>query len=83
MANRGVIFHQSMVPLLDKWNAVWVSENVAMNYKREGAWGLVMLWMGSTGHRLNLLNSRATHTGCGVVQQGGWNWSSCLYAQAN
>lgn len=81
MANRGTIFHQAMVPLLSKWNAVWVSENVAMNYMDEGAWGLVRLWMNSPGHRLNLLDDRATHTGCGVVQRGGWNWSSCVYAQ--
>lgn len=82
MANRGAIFHQKMVPLLGKWNAAWVSENVANNYVDRGAWGLVKLWMESTGHRLNLLDERATHTGCGVVQREGWNWSSCLYAKA-
>jgi len=83
MAARGSIYHQQMVPLLGKWDAQWVSENVANNFISAGAPGLVKLWMESTGHRVNLLDERATHTGCGVVQRDGWNWSSCVYAKLN
>lgn len=83
MASRGSIYHQQMVPLLSKWDARWVSENVANNFISAGAPGLVKLWMESTGHRINLLDERATHTGCGVVQRDGWNWSSCVYAEVN
>eukprot|EP00168_Porphyra_purpurea_P015454 TRINITY_DN4761_c0_g1_i4.p1 TRINITY_DN4761_c0_g1~~TRINITY_DN4761_c0_g1_i4.p1 ORF type:complete len:211 (+),score=40.80 TRINITY_DN4761_c0_g1_i4:238-870(+) len=83
MAARGSIYHQQMVPLLSKWNAMWVSENVAKSFISTDAPGLVKLWMESTGHRVNLLEERATHTGCGVVQRDGWNWSSCVYADVN
>jgi len=54
MANQDRIFHQDPGPVLNRCNLSGVAENVAMGYPTGRA--VVRAWMGSEGHRANILN---------------------------
>jgi len=53
MANRDEMFHQDLGVVLRRCNLTGVAENVAMGYATGR--DAVNAWMGSTGHRANLL----------------------------
>jgi uncharacterized protein YkwD len=64
-------YHQPMAPLLRPCQANLVGENLArggVNADR-----IVVMWMGSSGHRANILNPRFTRIGLGAVHaRGQW-----------
>lgn len=65
LAAAGSLSHQALSPILSACSARGVGENVAFgNVSPEQ---LVAMWMGSTGHRANILNPSFTHLGVGDV----------------
>ena len=61
----GALSHQPLLPILTACSASRVGENVA--YGNVTPEQLVAMWMGSTGHRANILNAAFTHLGVGDV----------------
>lgn len=68
LAQSGSLAHQAMSPILTACAARGVGENVA--YGNVTPAELVALWMGSAGHRANILNAAYTHLGVGAVTTG-------------
>lgn len=65
LSQAGSLSHQPLSPILTACAARGVGENVAFgNVTPEQ---LVAMWMGSTGHRANILNPAFTHLGVGDV----------------
>jgi len=52
------------------------AENIARTGSPSAS-GVMNAWMGSAGHRANILNPNLTHIGVGVVQgsDGRWYWT--------
>jgi uncharacterized protein YkwD len=75
MADSGALFHDAA--LFNEVNKVsrqvwWAGENVGLTSTGKGAVKrLHRAFMGSSGHRANILNRRATHMGFGVVTRNG------------
>lgn len=61
----GSLTHQALAPILSSCGASRVGENVA--YGNVTPEQLVAMWMGSAGHRANILNAAFTHLGVGTV----------------
>lgn len=85
MAAEGRLYHQDLGPLLSRWGALAVSENVLMQsdpgLSTAGlARGMTKLWMESKGHKKNILTARYDSTGCAVVKVDGDYWATCTYA---
>jgi len=66
LSSLGSLAHQAMSPILSACGASRVGENVA--YGNVTPEQLVTMWMGSTGHRANILNAGYTHVGVGAVR---------------
>jgi len=56
-------------------NYMYAGENIAMNQAADRAF---TAWMGSEGHRKNILNPNFTEIGIGIVSKGG---GSYIYTQ--
>lgn len=85
MAAQGRLFHQPLQPLLTKWRAAGVAENVGWTTFRSPrpariARRMVNNWIASPVHNRNMFNARWTHTGCAVWDSGTGFWATCLYA---
>lgn len=65
LSTLGSLSHQALSPILSTCRASRVGENVA--YGNVTPEQLVAMWMGSTGHRANILNAAFTHLGVGAV----------------
>lgn len=65
LAAAGTLSHQPLAPILSTCAARSVGENVA--YGNVTPEALVQMWMGSAGHRANILNPAFTHLGVGDV----------------
>lgn len=65
LASVGALSHQNMTTVASTCGARGAGENVA--YGNVSASSMVGMWMGSAGHRANILNSRYTHVGIGSV----------------
>lgn len=65
LSQTGSLAHQPLSPILSACRASRVGENVA--YGNVTPEQLVAMWMGSTGHRANILNAAFTHLGVGAV----------------
>jgi uncharacterized protein YkwD len=65
LAARGTLGHQPMQPVLRSCRARAVAENVGFGNVTPEA--MVDMWLGSPGHRANLLNPRYTHLGAGTT----------------
>lgn len=65
------------------WGACYVGENIAAGYTTPAA--VVAGWMGSTGHRANILNSDYREIGVGHSTGGSWGnyWTMNLGSQPN
>ena len=61
----GSLSHQALAPILSSCGASRVGENVA--YGNVTPEQLVAMWMGSAGHRANILNAAFTGLGVGTV----------------
>ena len=70
MANQRRMFHQDLGPILNKCGLNAAAENVA--YSSGGPGSIVGAWMGSPGHRANILgNYRLTGV---AARKGGGRW---------
>ena len=69
MANQERMFHQDLGPVLNRCNLSGVAENVAYGYPTGRA--VVRAWMGSTGHRANILNGRYRLLGMAMRRSDG------------
>lgn len=63
LADRDRLQHQDLRPLLGDCKLRSVGENLALGHTHSRR--TVRAWMGSSGHRSNLLNRSFTHTGVG------------------
>ncbi len=78
MARDGRISHST---LTDGVPSCWrrLGENVAVSSSVDG---LHRAWMGSSGHRANILDGSFTHIGVGVVNRGGRYYGVQVFMQA-
>jgi uncharacterized protein YkwD len=72
MAAEGQMYHQDLGPILRACNLRAVGENVAYGYPSGSA--VMAGWMGSTGHRNNILNSGYRLLGVGAAQSSNGRW---------
>jgi uncharacterized protein YkwD len=72
MAAESRMFHQNLSPVLNGCQLRAVAENVAYGYSDGTA--VTAGWMGSTGHRENLLNARYRLLGVGATQDAQGRW---------
>jgi uncharacterized protein YkwD len=72
MATQRRMFHQSLRPILDQCRLSSVGENVAYGYSSGAA--TVKAWMGSTGHRANILNRNYRQMAIGAYQSSDNRW---------
>ena len=64
--------HQDLGPILRGCNLRTVGENVAYGYPSGSA--VIGGWMGSSGHRANILNSSYRLLGVGAVRSSDGRW---------
>ena len=72
MAQENRMFHQDLQPVLAGCGLRAVGENVAYGYPTGIA--VTQGWMGSTGHRANILNARFALIGVGAAQGSDGRW---------
>ncbi|GHJ57716.1 hypothetical protein NOK12_02350 [Nocardioides sp. OK12] len=72
MADQERMFHQDLGPVLEKCDLSRVAENVAYGYSSGKA--VVKGWMGSPGHRANILDGRFRLLGVGARQSADGTW---------
>ena len=65
LAAAGTLSHQALSPILTTCRARRAGENVA--YGNVTPEAMVRMWMGSAGHRANILNAAYTHLGVGTT----------------
>ncbi|GAA4677770.1 hypothetical protein GCM10023226_13770 [Nocardioides nanhaiensis] len=74
MARRQSMFHQQLGPIMSACKLSMVGENVAYGYTSGRA--AVAGWMGSPGHRANILNPRYRLLAVGAAQASNGQWYS-------
>lgn len=74
MARRQSLFHQQLGPIMSACKLSMVGENVAYGYTSGRA--AVAGWMGSPGHRANILNPRYRLLAVGAAQASNGQWYS-------
>ncbi|GAB3593729.1 hypothetical protein GCM10027446_16410 [Angustibacter peucedani] len=57
------IYHQSLGPIMNGCGATRASENIVRAGTHTSSTAIVQLWMNSSGHRANILDSRVTQIG--------------------
>jgi uncharacterized protein YkwD len=72
MAAESRMFHQDLYPVLNGCQLNAVAENVAYGYSSGTA--VTAGWMGSDGHRANILNARYRLHGVGATQDAQGRW---------
>jgi uncharacterized protein YkwD len=72
MAAESRMYHQDLGPIMDECKLTTVGENVAYGYSDGKA--VTAGWMGSTGHRENILNPRYRLIGVGAAQNSQGRW---------
>lgn len=72
MAGENRMYHQDLGPILSECRLSSVGENVAFGYPDGKA--VTAGWMGSTGHRANILNSSYRLIGVGAAQNAEGRW---------
>lgn len=66
LASTGTFAHQSLEPVLDGCGAMSAGENIARGSSSVA--GTISAWMGSAGHRANILDPEFTHGGMATVE---------------
>lgn len=74
MAASGKIYHQELVPVLERCRMRTVGENVAVGYRSGRA--VVRGWMASPGHRENILRREFRLIGIAAVRGDDGRWYS-------
>jgi uncharacterized protein YkwD len=72
MAAERRMYHQDLGPILRECKLRMVGENVAYGYPSGSA--VMGGWMGSSGHRANILNGSYRLLGVGAVQSSDGRW---------
>ena len=72
MAAEKRMYHQDLKPIMSECNLRAVGENVAYGYA-DGT-KVTAGWMGSAGHRANILNARYRLIGVGATQDSDGRW---------
>jgi uncharacterized protein YkwD len=72
MAAESRMYHQDLGPILTECRLSSVGENVAYGYPDGKA--VTAGWMGSAGHRANILNSSYRLIGVGAAQNAEGRW---------
>jgi uncharacterized protein YkwD len=72
MAQKRRIYHQNLYPILERCRLSTVGENVAFGYPNGKS--AVRAWMGSPGHKANILNSNFRLTAIGAYQDSRGYW---------
>ena len=72
MAAEKRMYHQDLGPIMTECKLMAVGENVAYGYPDGTA--VTAGWMGSTGHRANILNARYRLIGVGASQDSDGRW---------
>ena len=65
LASAGALSHQALTPIMTTCRARAAGENVA--YGNVSPERMMAMWMGSAGHRANILNPAWTHLGVGTT----------------
>ena len=82
MAAEKRMYHQELGPILSACNLNGVGENVAYGYTSGAA--VTAGWMGSTGHRQNILNPSYRLLGVGAAQDADGRWYAAqVFGYAN
>jgi uncharacterized protein YkwD len=73
MAHKNKLFHSDMKDIMELGFSM-VAENIA--YGATSPEEVMKMWMNSSGHRSNILNSKFTEIGCGmsISQEGKLYW---------
>jgi len=79
MADRGELFHQDLGAVLEKCGLSTAGENVAAGYPTPAA--TVRGWMGSSGHRANILRTSFRIAGVGAVKKDGRWWVAQVFGR--
>ncbi|MFN2538543.1 MAG: CAP domain-containing protein [Mycobacteriales bacterium] len=66
LAATRALSHQSLTPIMSTCHGTAAGENVARANVSPGR--MVEMWMGSSGHRANILNPRYNYIGVGAVR---------------
>ena len=83
MAARGTLFHDSALKSEVVVGASSWGENVGYTSSGDAAASLHRMFMGSSGHRANILKSRWTHMGVGVAKRNGRVYAVERFADAS
>jgi len=82
MASEKRMYHQELGPILKACKLNGVGENVAYGYSSGTA--VTAGWMGSTGHRQNILNPDYRQLGVGAAQDADGHWYAAqVFGYAN
>ncbi|HET8614466.1 MAG TPA: CAP domain-containing protein [Actinomycetales bacterium] len=74
LASTGEFAHQSLSPIMSACGATRAAENIARGNISASA--MVALWMGSPGHRANILDPRLTQVGTAAVKDSSGAWTA-------
>lgn len=70
------IYHQSLTPILTACQKHRASENIARGFVTPS--GTVRLWMGSSGHRANILDPRVYQLGIGTTWSSSYGYTTVV-----
>jgi len=79
MADRGELFHQDLGAVMEACGLSSAGENVAAGYPTPAA--TVRGWMGSPGHRANILRTSFRIAGVGAVKRDGRWWVAQVFGR--
>jgi uncharacterized protein YkwD len=74
LASTGAFAHQSLSPIMRSCGATRAAENIARGGISPSA--MVKMWMGSSGHRANILDPKLTHVGTAAVRDSSGTWTA-------
>ena len=77
MARAGELFHQDLAKVQQRCGMGWAGENVAVGYSSGRA--VVKGWMGSPGHRANILRTEFRLMGIAAVKRKGRWWVAQVF----
>lgn len=74
LASTGTFSHQSLGPIMSSCGATRAAENIARGGISASA--MVSMWMGSSGHRANILDPELTQVGTAAVRDSSGTWTA-------
>lgn len=74
LSSTGAFSHQSLGPIMSSCGATMAAENIARGGISASA--MVSMWMGSSGHRANILDPKLTQVGTAAVRDSSGTWTA-------